>query len=75
MVFSFTSQWNSNSNWAAIISKEAELRSGPGVNNALVFKLHEGAPVFIEDSQNSWHRISISDGKTAWVKSQDIKVF
>lgn len=53
--------------WSAITSQSGEVYSGPGEQNSLLFKLHEGAPFAITRSEGKWLQIHLSDGKKGWI--------
>lgn len=57
-----------------IISEKAEIRSGNGINNTLLFELHEGAEFDIVDSKDNWYKIELGDGKKGWVDGNYIGI-
>lgn len=61
--------------WGAVIAEEAKVQSGPDESNTVLFELHEGAPVLVRDSQKSWYKISLSDGKKGWIQSERVLFF
>ncbi|TWO33841.1 tetratricopeptide repeat protein [Seonamhaeicola sediminis] len=61
-------------NPAIIFSQEAKVKSDPNVRSEEVFRLHEGTKVQVVNSYNNWKKIELSDGKTGWVASEDIKL-
>ena len=63
------------SQWAAVVVQEAKIRSGPDVSNTTVFKLHDGAPVSVQDEKRGWLLVAISDGKKGWVNSSEIRYY
>ncbi|WP_338732397.1 tetratricopeptide repeat protein [Mangrovimonas cancribranchiae] len=58
---------------AIVFSQEAQVKSEPNLRSVEAFKLHEGTKVQILDTVNSWKQIKLSDGKTGWISSEDIK--
>ena len=42
-----------------VISKEVSVRSGNGINNAVLFKLHEGTEIEILDGNHDWIKIRL----------------
>ena len=57
-----------------VTAKTADVFSGQGENNVLLFTLHEGAEFTIEDQakNNSWIRIRLNDGKKGWIAKADV---
>ncbi|GAA3776012.1 tetratricopeptide repeat protein [Corallibacter vietnamensis] len=62
-----------NNNPAIVFAKESQVKSEPNLRSAEAFKLHEGTKVQILDTVNNWKKIKLSDGKSGWIPSQDIK--
>lgn len=62
-------------NWAAVSVAEASIHSGPGEINTTLFKLHDGAPVVVEEIRPDWYKISFSEDKVGWVKASYITHF
>ncbi|QDO93041.1 tetratricopeptide repeat protein [Formosa sediminum] len=63
-----------NDNPAIIFAQESEVRSEPNLSSQEAFKLHEGTKVQVLDTVNNWKKIKLSDGKTGWITSSDIKL-
>ena len=61
--------------WGAVTSTQADVLSGPGVHNTVVFELHEGAPFVVKRQENEWYQIELSDGKKGWIPLKDCRVF
>ncbi len=62
--------------WGAITVAKAGVFTGPTDKNALViFELHEGAPFAVVEQSEDWLKLRISDGKTGWVKNDQVAVF
>ncbi|MBT8310877.1 MAG: SH3 domain-containing protein [Flavobacteriaceae bacterium] len=59
---------------AIVFSQETEVRSEPNLRSSEAFKLHEGTKVQVLDTVNNWRKIKLTDGKTGWVASSDIKL-
>ncbi|GGH37090.1 BatE protein [Mangrovimonas yunxiaonensis] len=62
-----------NNKPAIIFAQETQVKSEPNLRSVEAFKLHEGTKVQILDTVNEWKQIKLSDGKTGWVPSQDLK--
>lgn len=62
-----------NSRTAIIFSLKTGIKNAPSKSSELVFELHEGTKVLILDELDDWKKIKIADGKTGWMKSDDLK--
>jgi tetratricopeptide (TPR) repeat protein len=60
-------------NPAIVFSQEALVKSEPNLRSEEVFRLHEGTKVQILDTVNNWKKIKLTDGKTGWISSDDMK--
>ena len=61
-------------NPAIIFVQESKVKSDPNLRSEEVFRLHEGTKVQVIDAYNDWKKIELSDGKTGWVISEDVKL-
>lgn len=66
-------QYVSNLRTAIIYEQEVNVRSAPSKSGEINFQLHEGAKVEIIESLDNWMKIKISDGKTGWINSENLK--
>lgn len=57
--------------WGAVTVPLAEVRSGPGQQNTVVFQLHEGAPFVLDEMEGEWFRVHLSDNKIGWLPAKD----
>jgi len=74
--FTFASFSNAKNNKPAIVfAQETQVRTDPKIKSDEAFTLHEGTKVQVLDSFNQWKKIKIADGKTGWIKNEDIKLF
>ena len=62
-----------NHNPAIVFSQEALVKSEPNLRSEESFRLHEGTKVQILDTVKNWKKIKLSDGKTGWISSDNIK--
>lgn len=62
-----------NNNPAIVFVQECEVKSDPNLRSEESFRLHEGTKVQVMEDYNDWKKIKLSDGKTGWVISEDIK--
>jgi hypothetical protein len=61
---------------AAIISSEVACYSGPtSAASQVLFKLHQGTPVWLAEGDGDWYKIYLSDNKTAWLEANHIESF
>lgn len=61
-------------NPAIIFVQESKVKSTPNPKSEEAFRLHEGTKVQVVESYNNWQKIKLTDGKTGWVTSEDIKL-
>lgn len=59
---------------AIIFAQESKVKSEPNLRSEESFRLHEGTKVQVLDVIGEWKKIKLSDGKTGWVSSEDIKL-
>jgi tetratricopeptide (TPR) repeat protein len=60
--------------FGVITSAAANVMSGSGKDNVLLFTLHDGAEVIIDERRDEWVRIRLADGKKGWVRAADIVI-
>ena len=53
-----------------VLTKEITVRSGNGINNTVLFQLHDGAELKIIKQDEGWIKIELKDGKRGWVESK-----
>lgn len=61
-------------NPAIVFAQESKVKSEPNLRSEESFRLHEGTKVQVLDTINKWRKIKLSDGKTGWISSDDIKL-
>nr|WP_321221513.1 tetratricopeptide repeat protein [uncultured Psychroserpens sp.] len=75
LAFAFNSYKLDQKNQPAIVfAQESQIKNEPNLRSAEAFKLHEGTKVQVIDTVSNWTRIKLTDGKTGWVISDDIKM-
>ena len=57
-----------------IYSTKVEARSEPNPFSTRLFEIHEGLRVSISQTVNEWVEIKLLDGKTGWVKNDQIRL-
>jgi len=62
-------------NTAVIIKKDAQLRSGPGENNTVLFKVNPGLEVKIIDQggNKKWLQVSASSEIAGWIEAESLE--
>lgn len=58
---------------SVILVEETDVLAGPDSGDTVLFKLHEGAVIQQERTEDGWSLIRMSDGKRGWVKAADIE--
>jgi tetratricopeptide (TPR) repeat protein len=58
---------------AIIFAKEAQVKTEPNLRSEEAFRLHEGTKVQILEALKDWNKIKLSDGKTGWIPSEDLR--
>ena len=59
--------------FGVVVSPAAEVYSGIGKDNVLLFTLHEGAEFTVgEGGGGDWVQVSLVDGKKGWVRKNDV---
>ncbi len=58
---------------AIVFSESIEVRSEPNMGSAGAFVLHEGTKVQITETEESWVRVLLANGKDGWIPASDLK--
>ena len=58
---------------AIIFAPQTQVKSAPTKNSEVNFELHEGSKVQLLEDLDNWRKIKIADGKTGWMKMEDLK--
>lgn len=61
-------------NPAIVFAQESKVKTEPNLRSEESFRLHEGTKVQVVDTVDDWKKIRLSDGKTGWMASEDIKM-
>lgn len=61
-------------NPAIVFVQESKVKNTPNPNGEEAFRLHEGTKIQVVESYNNWKKIKLTDGKTGWVTSEDIRL-
>jgi len=64
----------SRNDTAVIINNNSQLRSGPGENNTILFKVNPGLEVKIIDKSRNWFQVSASSEIAGWIKAADLEI-
>lgn len=74
LFFAFSNYKIEQKNRTAIIfAPKTEIKNAPTKSGDEVFELHEGTKVVVLDELDNWKKIKIADGKTGWIKAEDLK--
>jgi hypothetical protein len=58
---------------AVVVVEEIEVRSGPGVDYNLSFRVHEGLQVHVAETRGDWVRIDLGGELVGWVPAAQIE--
>ena len=62
-------------NPAIVFAEETDIKTDPNLRSETAFQLHEGTKVqVLENYNDDWTKIKLTDGKTGWIPSEDIKL-
>jgi len=53
-----------------VLEPAAEVRAGPGANNATLFTVHQGLTVEIRAERDEWLQVSLPNGLSGWIERQ-----
>ncbi len=74
LAFAFQKQAMDNKDKPAIVfAQESQVRTDPNLSGEESFRLHEGTKVQVLDTISNWKQIQLTDGKTGWMMSDEIK--
>ena len=74
LAFAFQKQTMDKKDKPAIVfAQESLVRTDPNLSGEESFRLHEGTKVQVLDTISNWKQIQLTDGKTGWIVSDDIK--
>lgn len=57
---------------AVIIQPDSQLRSGPGENNTVLFKLNPGVDVRILEQSRNWARVAATSQIAGWIQMENL---
>jgi len=58
---------------AVVLAKEVDVLAGPHSQDTVLFRLHEGAIVHYERSEDGWCLIHLSGERRGWLRAQDLE--
>lgn len=61
-------------NPAIVFAQESQVKTEPNDRSQQAFVLHEGTKVNVLEELNEWRKIELTDGKTGWISSENIKL-
>ncbi len=66
-----------NANFGVVLAANANVYSGVGKGDVVLFELHEGTEFSVNDkidiSEERWYEIGLVDGKKGWIKSASVR--
>jgi len=71
-IFSFRIIENETRNEAIVLADKVNVKSAPDVNGTVVFTLHEGVKLEVQDKSLDWVRVRLADGKLGWLRNDVI---
>ena len=54
---------------AVVLAPAAEVRAGPGENNATLVTIHEGLTVRVRQVRDGWVQVTLPDGLNGWIRN------
>lgn len=70
-----TASWRTE-RWGAVVSKApVGVMTQAAAGAKPVFELREGAPFRVASEAPGWYKIELSDGKTGWIASKDVRAY
>ncbi|NOY76346.1 MAG: tetratricopeptide repeat protein [Calditrichaeota bacterium] len=57
---------------AVVLVPKVDVKSAPSQDGTLVFSLHEGVKVRVEQKANGWFEIKLADGKEGWLPAKTV---
>jgi len=66
-------KWSEKNVKAIVFSEKTSIQNAPTLNSDAVFTLHEGTKVTVLDAVDNWKKIKLTDGKTGWILSDELK--
>jgi len=59
---------------AVVVPSEVEVRTGPGADALVRFKLHAGSEGAVREQREGWARIELPDGKQGWLELEHVEL-
>lgn len=59
---------------AVVTEQEVKVHSSTNRKSTVLFLLHEGTEAELQDREDGWYKIRLSDGKRGWIKSDQVDV-
>ncbi|OGB63854.1 MAG: hypothetical protein A2Y94_14050, partial [Caldithrix sp. RBG_13_44_9] len=59
---------------AVILVSSVTIRSAPDDSSTDVFILHEGVKVHLDELRAEWVKISLADGKSGWLRTENLAI-
>lgn len=59
---------------AVVFEASVNVKSAPSEEGLILFVIHEGTTIRVQEESEGWFRIRLDNGNSGWVKSSDIRV-
>jgi tetratricopeptide (TPR) repeat protein len=59
---------------AVVVAQEVEVRSGPGSDYSLAFRIHEGLQVRVSERRPDWVRVDLGGELVGWVPTRSLEL-
>jgi tetratricopeptide (TPR) repeat protein len=63
-----------NHRFGIVLKSSVTAFSAPDENSTDVFIIHEGLKVYLDELRSQWVKISLSDGKSGWIKTDTLGI-
>jgi uncharacterized protein YgiM (DUF1202 family) len=58
---------------AVVMAEEAQVRAGPGTDQTLSFRLHEGTEVEVLRTVTGWYEVKVSSELRGWIAASAVE--
>ena len=58
---------------AVVFAEVVEVKSEPQKASNVVFVLHEGTTVYVQEDLGNWKKVQLNDGTEGWIETSAIK--
>lgn len=58
---------------AVVVVKEVAVRNGPGQHAKVMFRVHDGTEMVLQERRAGWVRVALTPEQTGWVRAQEVE--